>query len=164
MKHIKLKGVKENNLKNIDIDIPRGAITVLTGISGSGKSTLAFDTIFAEGQRRYLESLSNYARQFIDRFKKPDLDYISGLSPSVSVDQKTFMRNPRSTVATITEIYDFVRLLYSRLGNIACYKCNNIEEETSMTSILDSLTNDFKFQTFEIYYPIAIGKKGEFKN
>ena len=88
MKHIKLKGVKENNLKNIDIDIPRGAITVLTGISGSGKSTLAFDTIFAEGQRRYLESLSNYARQFIDRFKKPDLDYISGLSPSVSVDQK----------------------------------------------------------------------------
>ena len=147
MKHIKLKGVKENNLKNIDIDIPRGAMTVLTGISGSGKSTLAFDTIFAEGQRRYLESLSNYARQFIDRFKKPDLDYISGLSPSVSVDQKTFMRNPRSTVATITEIYDFVRLLYSRLGNIACYKCNNIVEETSLTSILDSLTNDFKNQT-----------------
>ena len=164
MKHIKLKGVKENNLKNIDIDIPRGAITVLTGISGSGKSTLAFDTIFAEGQRRYLESLSNYARQFIDRFKKPDLDYISGLSPSVSVDQKTFMRNPRSTVATITEIYDFVRLLYSRLGNIACYKCNNIVEETSLTSILDSLTNDFKNQTIEIYYPIAMGKKGEFKN
>ena len=110
MDKIIAKGIRENNLDNISISIPRGKITVFTGVSGSGKSTLAFDTIFAEGQRRYLESLSSYAKQFVDKFKKPDLDYISGLSPSVSVDQKTFMRNPRSTVATITEIYDFIRL------------------------------------------------------
>ena len=114
MDKIQAKGIRENNLKNIDLEIPRGKISVFTGVSGSGKSTLAFDTIFVEGQRRYLESLSSYAKQFVEKFKKPDFDHISGLSPSVSVDQKTFMRNPRSTVATITEIYDFIRLAYSR--------------------------------------------------
>ena len=164
MKQITLKGVKENNLKDIDIDIPRGEVTILTGISGSGKSTLAFDTIFAEGQRRYLESLSNYARQFVDRFKKPDLEYVSGLSPSVSVDQKTFMRNPRSTVATVTEIYDFIRLMFARLGTINCYECNNPVQETTLQSMLDSLTKNLQGQTIEIYFPIAMGKKGEFKN
>ena len=120
MKNINIKGIRQNNLKNIDVKIPRGSITVLTGVSGSGKSTLAFDTIFAEGQRKYLESLSNYARQFIDKFEKPDLDSISGLSPTISVDQKTFMRNPRSTVETITEVYDFLRLLFERVGEIRC--------------------------------------------
>tara|TARA_B100001123_G_scaffold185615_1_gene212367 strand:- start:216 stop:3059 length:2844 start_codon:yes stop_codon:yes gene_type:complete len=164
VKQITLKGVKENNLKDIDIDIPRGEVTILTGISGSGKSTLAFDTIFAEGQRRYLESLSNYARQFVDRFKKPDLEYVSGLSPSVSVDQKTFMRNPRSTVATVTEIYDFIRLMFARLGTINCYECNNPVQETTLQSMLDSLTKNLQGQTIEIYFPIAMGKKGEFKN
>ncbi len=164
MKHIVLKGVKENNLKNIDVDIPRGQITVLTGISGSGKSTLAFDTIFAEGQRRYLESLSSYARQFVDRFKKPDLEYISGLSPSVSVNQKTFIRNPRSTVATITEIYDFLRLLYSRLGQAHCYKCNTLIEKASPSSIIDTIKKDFHGEDLEIYFPLAMGSKGEFKN
>ena len=164
MKHIVLKGVKENNLKNINVDIPRGQITVLTGISGSGKSTLAFDTIFAEGQRRYLESLSSYARQFVDRFKKPDLEYISGLSPSVSVNQKTFIRNPRSTVATITEIYDFLRLLYSRLGQAHCYKCNTLIEKASPSSIIHTIKKDFHGEDLEIYFPLAMGSKGEFKN
>ena len=164
MKHIVLKGVKENNLKNINVDIPRGQITVLTGISGSGKSTLAFDTIFAEGQRRYLESLSSYARQFVDRFKKPDLEYISGLSPSVSVNQKTFIRNPRSTVATITEIYDFLRLLYSRLGQPHCYKCNTLIEKASPSSIVNTIKKDFYGEYLEIYFPLAMGSKGEFKN
>jgi len=164
VKYITLKGVRENNLKNIDIDIPRGKITVLTGVSGSGKSTLAFDTIFAEGQRRYLESLSNYARQFVERFKKPDLEYISGLSPSVSVNQKTFMRNPRSTVATITEIYDFLRLFYSRLGKAYCHNCNTLIETASLNSIINTIKKDFYRQNIEIYFPLAVGKKGEFKN
>ena len=164
MKHIILRGVKENNLNNIDVNIPRGKITVLTGVSGSGKSTLAFDTIFAEGQRRYLESLSNYARQFVEKFKKPDLEYISGLSPSVSVNQKTFIRNPRSTVATITEIYDFLRLLYARLGKAYCHNCNIPIETTSLHSIVNIIKKDFCEKDVEIYFPLAIGKKGEFKN
>ena len=163
MKNINIKGIRQNNLKNIDIKIPRGAITVLTGVSGSGKSTLAFDTIFAEGQRKYLESLSNYARQFIEKFEKPDLDVISGLSPTISVDQKTFMRNPRSTVATITEIYDFLRLLYARVGEIKCPKCKSVIDSTSLDSIVSIINKEFKGKNLDIYYPIAIGKKGEFK-
>ena len=142
MKNITIKGIRQNNLKNIDVQIPRGSITVLTGVSGSGKSTLAFDTIFAEGQRKYLESLSNYARQFIDKFEKPDLDFISGLSPTISVDQKTFMRNPRSTVATITEIYDFLRLLYARVGEVKCYKCESLIDATSLDSIVSIVTSE----------------------
>ena len=164
MKYINLKGVKENNLKNINVKIPRGKITVLTGVSGSGKSTLAFDTIFVEGQRKYLESLSNYARQFIDRFKRPEVDYISGLSPTVSVDQKTFMRNPRSNVATITEIYDFLRLLYSRLGSINCHICKDKIEASSLDLIVSNIKKDFINKEIEIYYPLARGKKGEFKS
>ena len=132
-------------------------------MSGSGKSTLAFDTIFAEGQRKYLESLSNYARQFIDKFEKPDLDFISGLSPTISVDQKTFMRNPRSTVATITEIYDFLRLLYARVGEVKWYECESLIDATSLDSIVSIVNRDFATKNIEIYYPIAIGKKGEFK-
>lgn len=163
MKNITIKGIRQNNLKNIDVQIPRGSITVLTGVSGSGKSTLAFDTIFAEGQRKYLESLSNYARQFIDKFEKPDLDFISGLSPTISVDQKTFMRNPRSTVATITEIYDFLRLLYARVGEVKCYECESLIDATSLDSIVSIVNRDFATKNIEIYYPIALGKKGEFK-
>ena len=163
MKNINIKGIRQNNLKNIDVTIPRGSITVLTGVSGSGKSTLAFDTIFAEGQRKYLESLSNYARQFIDKFEKPDLDFISGLSPTISVDQKTFMRNPRSTVATITEVYDFLRLLYARVGEVRCYDCGSPIDSASIDSIVSTIKKDFKDKNLEIYYPIALGKKGEFK-
>ena len=111
-----VKGARQNNLKNIDVEIPKNKLTVFTGLSGSGKSSLAFDTIFAEGQRRYVESLSSYARQFIGQADKPDVDYIDGLSPAISIDQKTTSRNPRSTVGTTTEIYDFLRLLYARIG------------------------------------------------
>ncbi len=123
MKSIKITGAREHNLKDISLSLPRRKLVVITGVSGSGKSSLAFDTLFAEGQRRYMESLSAYARQFVDKIDKPDVDSIEGLSPSVSVDQKTFQRNPRSTVGTITEIYDFLRLLYARLGKPHCPDC-----------------------------------------
>ena len=115
-KNIVVKGAREHNLKNIDITIPRDKLIVFTGLSGSGKSSLAFDTIYAEGQRRYVESLSSYARQFLGQMEKPDVDYIDGLSPAISIDQKTTSRNPRSTVGTVTEIYDYLRLLYARIG------------------------------------------------
>ena len=118
--NIFIKGARENNLKNIDVEIPRDKLVVLTGISGSGKSSLAFDTIYAEGQRRYVESLSAYARQFLGQMEKPDVDYIEGLSPAISIDQKTTSRNPRSTVGTVTEIYDYLRLLWARIGVPHC--------------------------------------------
>lgn len=114
--YIKIKGARANNLKNVDIEIPRNKLVVMTGVSGSGKSSLAFDTIYAEGQRRYVESLSSYARQFLGQMDKPDLDYIQGLSPAISIDQKTGSRNPRSTVGTVTELYDYMRLLWARIG------------------------------------------------
>src|SRR5436309_15904958 len=120
--HIHVKGAREHNLKNIDIQIPRDKMVVITGLSGSGKSSLAFETIYAEGQRRYVESLSAYARQFLCQMDKPDVDYIEGLSPAVSIDQKSTSRNPRSTVATVTEIYDYLRLLYARIGVPHCPK------------------------------------------
>ena len=119
---IVVKGAKENNLKNIDVTIPRNTLTVFTGVSGSGKSTLAFETIFAEGQRRYVESLSSYARQFLGQMEKPDVESIEGLSPAISIDQKTTSRNPRSTVGTVTEIYDYFRLLFARIGTPHCPK------------------------------------------
>lgn len=121
--HIFVKGARENNLKNIDVDIPRDKLVVLTGLSGSGKSSLAFDTIYAEGQRRYVESLSSYARMFLGQMEKPDVDYIDGLSPAISIDQKTTSKNPRSTVGTVTEIYDYLRLLWARVGTPHCPKC-----------------------------------------
>src|SRR3989304_1820829 len=120
---IVIKGAREHNLKNIDVSIPRDKITVITGPSGSGKSSLAIDTIYAEGQRRYVQSLSAYARQFLEQIQKPDVDYIEGLSPSIAIDQKTVSRSPRSTVGTITEIYDYMRVLYTRIGKPSCYKC-----------------------------------------
>ena len=123
LEDIVIKGARENNLKNIDLTIPRNKLVVFTGVSGSGKSTLAFDTIFAEGQRRYMESLSSYARQFLGQMSKPDVDSIDGLSPSISIDQKTTSNNPRSTVGTVTEIYDYLRLLYAHVGKVYCPNC-----------------------------------------
>ena len=119
-----VKGARQHNLKNIDISLPRDKFIVLTGLSGSGKSSLAFDTIYAEGQRRYVESLSAYARQFLGQMDKPDVDYIEGLSPAISIDQKTTSRNPRSTVGTVTEIYDYLRLLFARVGHAHCPECD----------------------------------------
>ncbi len=163
MNFIKIKGARQNNLKNVDVDIPRNKISVITGLSGSGKSSLAFDTIFAEGQRRYMESLSSYARQFTGNLDKPDVDSIEGLSPSISVDQKTFLRNPRSTVGTITEIYDYLRVLFARIGKPYCYKCNveiSAQNLDQMTEKALSLGRD---KHLFIYSPIVQGRKGEYK-
>ena len=136
---IVIKGAREHNLKNIDLTIPRGALTVITGPSGSGKSSLAIDTLYAEGQRRYVESLSAYARQFIEQLGKPEVDYIEGLSPSISIDQKTINRSPRSTVGTITEIYDYMRVLYTRIGKQFCYNCGAaVSKQESIDIILPS--------------------------
>ena len=134
---IVIKGAKENNLKNIDLTIPRNKLTVFTGLSGSGKSTLAFDTIFAEGQRRYVESLSSYARQFLGQMEKPDVESIDGLSPAISIDQKTTSRNPRSTVGTVTEIYDYFRLLFARIGVPHCPKCGREIRRQTVDEICD---------------------------
>ena len=137
--YIKIKGARANNLKNIDIEIPRNKLVVMTGVSGSGKSSLAFDTIYAEGQRRYVESLSSYARQFLGQMDKPDLDYIQGLSPAISIDQKTGSRNPRSTVGTVTEIYDYMRLLWARIGKPHCPKCGKEIKQQTIDQIIDQL-------------------------
>ena len=137
--NIVVKGAKENNLKNINVTIPRNKLTVFTGLSGSGKSTLAFETIFAEGQRRYVESLSSYARQFLGQMEKPDVESIEGLSPAVSIDQKTTSRNPRSTVGTVTEIYDYFRLLYARVGVVHCPKCGREIRHQTVDEIADKV-------------------------
>ena len=134
---IKIRGARVHNLKNIDLDIPRAKLVVMAGLSGSGKSSLAFDTIYAEGQRRYVESLSSYARQFLGQMDKPDVDEISGLSPAISIDQKTTARNPRSTVGTVTEIYDYLRLLYARIGVPHCPKCGKEIHQQSIDQMVD---------------------------
>ena len=141
---IRIKGATTHNLKNIDVDIPRNKMTVCTGLSGSGKSSLAFDTIFAEGQRRYVESLSAYARQFLRQMQKPEVREISGLSPAISIDQKNRSNNPRSTVATITEIYDYLRVLYSRVGIPHCPKCDTIIEKVSKDEIVKRIEKQIK--------------------
>ena len=133
--HIFIKGAREHNLQNIDVEIPRNNLVVITGLSGSGKSSLAFDTIYAEGQRRYVESLSAYARQFLGLMEKPDVDYIEGLSPAISIEQKTSSRNPRSTVGTITEIYDYLRLLFARIGTQHCYNCGGSVQRQSVQQV-----------------------------
>jgi excinuclease ABC subunit A len=160
---IKIKGAREHNLKNIDLSIPRETITVITGPSGSGKSSLAIDTIYAEGQRRYVESLSAYARQFIDQLHKPDVDYIEGLSPSISIDQKTVSRSPRSTVGTITEIYDYMRVLYTRIGRPYCYKCGSIISKQESEDIIHSVMFLPQGSRLQILAPIVRDRKGEYR-
>lgn len=157
---IKIRGARENNLKNIDVDIPRNKLVVFSGVSGSGKSTLAFDTIFAEGQRRYIESLSSYARQFLGQSQKPDVDSISGLSPAISIDQKTTNHNPRSTVGTITEIYDYMRLLYSRVGVPYCPNCNKPIKKQTVDGIVDKVLELPVGTKIMIMSPVVRAKKG----
>ncbi len=159
--YIKIQGAREHNLKNIDITIPREKLVVLTGLSGSGKSSLAFDTIYAEGQRRYVESLSSYARQFLGQMEKPDVDYIEGLSPAISIDQKTTSKNPRSTVGTVTEIYDYLRLLYARIGIPHCPKCGKEVSKQTIDQIVDQILSLDEGKRVQILAPVIRGKKGE---
>ena len=161
MEYIKIKGARENNLKNIDVTIPRDKFVVITGLSGSGKSSLAFDTIYAEGQRRYVESLSAYARQFLGLMEKPDVEYIEGLSPAISIDQKTTSKNPRSTVGTVTEIYDYLRLLYARIGHPHCPNCGKPITKQSVDQITDSILTIPQGSKIQILAPVIRGKKGE---
>src|SRR5690606_35187594 len=154
----------EHNLKNIDLVLPRNKFIVITGLSGSGKSSLAFDTIYAEGQRRYVESLSSYARQFLGQMEKPDVDYIEGLSPSISIDQKTTSRNPRSTVGTVTEIYDYLRLLFARIGTPYCYKCGKEITSQTIDQMVDKIMEFEERTRLQILAPVVRGKKGEHKN
>ena len=162
IKNIVVKGAREHNLKNIDIEIPRDKLVVFTGLSGSGKSSLAFDTIYAEGQRRYVESLSSYARMFLGQMDKPDVDYIEGLSPAISIDQKTTSKNPRSTVGTVTEIYDYLRLLWARIGIAHCPVCGREITQQTVDQIVDKIMHLPERTKIQILSPIARGKKGEF--
>lgn len=161
-KNIVVKGAREHNLKNIDVVIPRDKLIVFTGLSGSGKSSLAFDTIYAEGQRRYVESLSSYARQFLGQMEKPDVDYIDGLSPAISIDQKTTSRNPRSTVGTVTEIYDYLRLLYARIGIPHCIKCGREISQQTVDQIVDAVMQLDEKTKIQVMSPIVRGRKGEY--
>jgi excinuclease ABC subunit A len=163
LKEIVIKGARQHNLKNIDIAIPRNKLVVITGLSGSGKSSLAFDTIYAEGQRRYVESLSAYARQFLDQMEKPDVDSIEGLSPAISIDQKRTSKNPRSTVGTVTEIYDYLRLLFARIGKPFCYECGKPITSQSASQIVDQVEAYPSGTKLHILAPIVKGQKGEFK-
>ena len=160
-KYITIKGAREHNLKNIDIKIPRDQFVVLTGLSGSGKSSLAFDTIYAEGQRKYMESLSSYARQFLGLADKPDIDSIEGLSPSISIDQKSTNRNPRSTVGTVTEIYDYLRLLYARIGIPHCPKCGKEIARQTVDQMVDEIMELPAGTKFQLLAPVVRGRKGE---
>ena len=159
-KSIHVAGAREHNLKNITVDIPRDKFVVITGLSGSGKSSLAFDTIFAEGQRRYVESLSAYARQFLGQMDKPDVDYIEGLSPAVSIDQKGVSHNPRSTVGTVTEVYDYLRLLYARIGIPHCPICGREVERQSAQEIVDLVEALPEKSRLLILAPVVRGRKG----
>jgi excinuclease ABC subunit A len=158
-----IKGAREHNLKDIDVEIPRDSLTVITGLSGSGKSSLAFDTIYAEGQRRYIESLSAYARQFLDMLEKPDVDLIEGLSPAISIEQKTSSGNPRSTVGTVTEIYDYLRLLYARIGTPYCYNCGKPVVKQTTNQIIDSIMNSLAGKKISILAPVVRGRKGHYR-
>ncbi|MBQ8264427.1 MAG: excinuclease ABC subunit UvrA, partial [Oscillospiraceae bacterium] len=158
---IYIKGARENNLKNIDLEIPRNELVVVTGLSGSGKSSLAFDTIYAEGQRRYVESLSSYARMFLGQKEKPDVDYIEGLSPAISIDQKTTSKNPRSTVGTVTEIYDYLRLLWARIGTPHCPKCGKEIRQQTIDQIVDQVMLLPERTRVQILAPVIRGRKGE---
>ncbi len=161
--HIYVKGARENNLKNIDVEIPRDKLVVLTGLSGSGKSSLAFDTIYAEGQRRYVESLSSYARMFLGQMEKPDVDYIDGLSPAISIDQKTTSKNPRSTVGTVTEIYDYLRLLWARVGTPHCPKCGKEIMQQTIDQIIDQVMALPEATRIQVMAPVVRARKGEYQ-
>ncbi|MEZ7850981.1 MAG: excinuclease ABC subunit UvrA, partial [Candidatus Nanopelagicales bacterium] len=162
MEKLVIRGAREHNLKNVSVDLPRDALIVFTGLSGSGKSSLAFDTIFAEGQRRYVESLSAYARQFLGQLDKPDVDFIEGLSPAVSIDQKSTSRNPRSTVGTITEIYDYLRLLYARIGKPHCPQCGDPIAKQTPQQIVDQILELPTKTKFQILAPLIRERKGEY--
>ena len=162
MDKLVVSGAREHNLKDITVEIPRGSLTVITGLSGSGKSSLAFDTIYAEGQRRYVESLSAYARQFLGQMDKPDVDSIEGLSPAISIDQKTTSRNPRSTVGTVTEIYDYLRLLWARIGHPHCHICGRPITGQSAEQIIDQVMELPEGTRFMVLAPIVRGRKGEY--
>ncbi|MBU1028728.1 excinuclease ABC subunit A, partial [Patescibacteria group bacterium] len=171
LEKITIRGARENNLKNISLEIPRNKLIVFSGLSGSGKSSLAFDTIFAEGQRRYVESLSAYARQFLGQLQKPDVDEIEGLSPAISIDQKAHSANPRSTVATITEIYDYLRVLYARIGRPSCPSCREPIRQMTAEEMVDAIFADSenqpivpakKIKEVMILAPIIRGRKGEY--
>lgn len=161
-----IKGAREHNLKNINLELPRDKMIVFTGVSGSGKSSLAFDTIFAEGQRRYIESLSAYARQFLGRLDKPDVDEIEGLSPAISIDQKSHSHNPRSTVATITEIYDYLRVLFARVGKPFCPKCHaeirKMTNEEIVDTVIQISKNNKEERNLVVLAPVVRGRKGEY--
>jgi excinuclease ABC subunit A len=158
---IKIRGAREHNLKDVNLDLPRNALIVMTGISGSGKSSLAFDTIYAEGQRRYVESLSSYARQFLGQLDKPDVDLIEGLSPAISIDQKGTTSNPRSTVGTVTEIYDYLRVLYARVGIPHCYRCGRTVSRQTPQQITDRVLSLGEGKRIMLLAPLVLGRKGE---
>src|SRR6186997_1621011 len=160
---ISVRGARQHNLKDINVDIPRERFTVITGLSGSGKSSLAFDTIYAEGQRRYVESLSAYARQFLDQLEKPDVDSVDGLSPAISIEQKTVSRSPRSTVGTVTEIYDYMRLLFSSIGIPHCHVCGAAITRQSVDQIVQNVLALPEGERVMVLAPIVRGRKGEFK-
>src|SRR6266516_7136413 len=159
-----IKGAREHNLKNIDLVLPRDRLVVITGLSGSGKSSLAFDTIYAEGQRRYVESLSSYARQFLGQMDKPDVEYISGLSPAISIDQKGASHNPRSTVGTVTEIYDYLRLLFARIGHPHCPKCHRPIQQQTSEQIIDAVLDMPDGARIMVLAPLVEARKGEFQS
>lgn len=159
--YIKIRGAAEHNLKNLDVDIPRNELVVLTGLSGSGKSSLAFDTIYAEGQRRYMESLSSYARQFLGQMEKPNVEKIEGLSPAISIDQKSTNRNPRSTVGTVTEIYDYFRLLYARIGIPHCPNCGKEIRKQTVDQMVDQIMELPEGTKIQLLAPVVRGRKGE---
>ena len=163
MDRIEIHGAREHNLKNLTLSIPRDRLTVITGVSGSGKSSLAFDTLYAEGQRRYVESLSAYARQFLGQMEKPDVDRIEGLSPAISIEQRTAGHNPRSTVATTTEIYDYLRVLFARIGVQHCHQCGRRISRQSIDEIVDRVLKELAGQKAQILAPIVSGRKGEYR-
>ena len=163
LKKILIKGAKEHNLKNVSLEVPKEKLVVITGLSGSGKSSLAFDTIYAEGQRRYVESLSAYARQFLDKMKKPNVDMIEGLSPAISIEQKNTSKNPRSTVATVTEIYDYMRVLFARIGVPYSPFTGKPITSQSVSDMVDKIKNLPKNSTIYLLAPVVRGRKGEYK-
>src|SRR5690349_264064 len=161
---IVIRGAREHNLRDVSLTLPKNKLIVMTGVSGSGKSSLAFDTLYAEGQRRYVESLSSYARQFLGQMPKPDVDAITGLAPSISIQQKTAGKNPRSTVGTITEIYDYLRVLFARIGHATCYQCGRPISAQSREQILEQVLKLPEGTRFSILAPIVQRQKGEFRD